>query len=30
MEVKFLVRWVGGKMRLIEEIDKRLPKNINE
>lgn len=29
MEVKFLVRWVGGKMRLIEEIDKRLPKNIN-
>lgn len=30
MEVKFLVRWVGGKMRLIEEIDKRLPKNINK
>ena len=30
MEVKFLVRWVGGKMRLIDEIDKRLPKNINE
>ena len=30
MEVKFLVRWVGGKMRLIKEIDKRLLKNINE
>ena len=30
MEVKFLVRWVGGKNRLIKDIDERIPKNINE
>jgi DNA adenine methylase len=29
LEIKYLVRWVGGKNRLIPEIDKRIPKNIN-
>ena len=29
MEIKYLVRWVGGKNRLISEIEKRIPKDIN-
>ena len=29
MEIKYLVRWVGGKNRLIPEIDQRIPKDIN-
>ena len=29
MEIKYLVRWVGGKKRLIPEIEKRIPKDIN-
>ena len=29
MKIKYLVRWVGGKSRLIPEIDKRIPKDIN-
>ena len=29
MEIKYLVRWVGGKKQLIPEIEKRIPKDIN-
>lgn len=30
MSIKNLLVWTGGKSRLIPEIDKRIPENINE